>query len=177
MLHPCKEEIRYSCRTSTNEEGLLRELSPGPLAPGARIIPLDQAASAIWRFVLIQCARMHSSILRKHVGGGARHSSGIARVHNYGGGHETSNSAEEGKHRNPKLRKHKGKSDMRVVGGWGGWGVSASMAMGEGGCDSWPRTTNMRLPRPCGEWCIPAAVSGGSPPTQTRPAKQELPQA
>ena len=48
------------------------------------------------------------------------------------GGHETSNSAEEGKHRNPKLRKHKGKSDMRVVGGWGGWGVSASMARGRG---------------------------------------------
>ena len=28
-------------------EGLLRELNPGPLAPGARIIPLDQAADGI----------------------------------------------------------------------------------------------------------------------------------
>ena len=26
------------------KEGLLRELNPGPLAPKARIIPLDQAA-------------------------------------------------------------------------------------------------------------------------------------
>ena len=30
-------------------DGLLRELNPGPLAPGARIIPLDQAAVAtLW---------------------------------------------------------------------------------------------------------------------------------
>ena len=29
------------------EKGLLRELNPGPLAPEARIIPLDQAADSI----------------------------------------------------------------------------------------------------------------------------------
>ena len=34
----------YSLRT----KGLLRELNPGPLAPEARIIPLDQAASCIF---------------------------------------------------------------------------------------------------------------------------------
>ena len=30
---------------SANARGLLRELNPGPLAPEARIMPLDQAAS------------------------------------------------------------------------------------------------------------------------------------
>ena len=29
------------------QKGLLRELNPGPLAPGARIIPLDQAADSM----------------------------------------------------------------------------------------------------------------------------------
>ena len=32
----------FPCNTYVN--GLLRELNPGPLAPEARIIPLDQAA-------------------------------------------------------------------------------------------------------------------------------------
>ena len=37
--------ISMTCRTHWSlNEGLLRELNPGPLAPGARIIPLDQAA-------------------------------------------------------------------------------------------------------------------------------------
>ena len=30
----------------TDKKGLLRELNPGPLAPEARIMPLDQAANA-----------------------------------------------------------------------------------------------------------------------------------
>ena len=37
----CKHE------NSTDTKGLLRELNPGPLAPEARIIPLDQAASGM----------------------------------------------------------------------------------------------------------------------------------
>ena len=32
-------------------EGLLRELNPGPLAPEARIIPLDQAANETKAFM------------------------------------------------------------------------------------------------------------------------------
>ena len=34
-----------SCATPVQENGLLRELSPGPLAPEARIMPLDEAAN------------------------------------------------------------------------------------------------------------------------------------
>ena len=33
------------------EKGLLRELNPGPLAPEARIIPLDQAANETKAFI------------------------------------------------------------------------------------------------------------------------------
>ena len=32
-------------RIALTQKGLLRELNPGPLAPEARIIPLDQAAN------------------------------------------------------------------------------------------------------------------------------------
>ena len=32
---------------SADEQGLLRELNPGPLAPEARIMPLDQAAKCL----------------------------------------------------------------------------------------------------------------------------------
>ena len=36
-------------------EGLLRELNPGPLAPEARIMPLDQAANAnVSEYVMVQ---------------------------------------------------------------------------------------------------------------------------
>ena len=34
------------CKHAFCQKGLLRELNPGPLAPEARIIPLDQAADA-----------------------------------------------------------------------------------------------------------------------------------
>ena len=37
---------------SSAQKGLLRELNPGPLAPEARIIPLDQAADADGNHVL-----------------------------------------------------------------------------------------------------------------------------
>ena len=40
---------RETAETSQRKKGLLRELNPGPLAPEARIIPLDQAASCVFR--------------------------------------------------------------------------------------------------------------------------------
>ena len=47
MVSVC-ERLRFVVVTSTRialaKKGLLRELNPGPLAPEARIIPLDQAA-------------------------------------------------------------------------------------------------------------------------------------
>jgi hypothetical protein len=39
-----------SLTTRTNCRGPLRESNPGPLAPKARIIPLDQAANAEFKF-------------------------------------------------------------------------------------------------------------------------------
>ena len=38
--------LRFAVKT-----GLLRELNPGPLAPEARIIPLDQAANETEAFI------------------------------------------------------------------------------------------------------------------------------
>ena len=38
----------YIAHRALRAKGLLRELSPGPLAPEARIIPLDQAADGAW---------------------------------------------------------------------------------------------------------------------------------
>ena len=38
----------YIAHPTLGAKGLLRELSPGPLAPEARIIPPDQAADAVW---------------------------------------------------------------------------------------------------------------------------------
>ncbi len=39
------------------QKGLLRELNPGPLAPEARIIPLDQAADACIQGVVVTADR------------------------------------------------------------------------------------------------------------------------
>ena len=36
-----------SAGESCADDGLLRELNPGPLGPGARIMPLDQAAMEV----------------------------------------------------------------------------------------------------------------------------------
>ena len=38
----------HTARRELRAKGLLRELSPGPLAPEARIISLDQAADGAW---------------------------------------------------------------------------------------------------------------------------------
>ena len=37
------------CIIGGGEQGLFQELNPGPLAPEARIIPLDQAAIDLWK--------------------------------------------------------------------------------------------------------------------------------
>ena len=51
MSFDTMNELGTTClsqaNTSFNIKGLLRELNPGPLAPEARIMPLDQAASCI----------------------------------------------------------------------------------------------------------------------------------
>ena len=52
-------------------KGLLRELNPGPLAPGARIIPLDQAANEKMSGILTEQGRTKSP-LAFEVGGKAR---------------------------------------------------------------------------------------------------------
>ena len=36
----------FQIRNKKREKGLVRDLNPGPLAPEARIIPLDQRASS-----------------------------------------------------------------------------------------------------------------------------------
>ena len=54
-------------------EGLLRELNPGPLAPGARIMPLDQAARCLpchHKTIQGQCSRcwphkQHRGVIRE----------------------------------------------------------------------------------------------------------------
>ena len=38
-------------RIALAQKGLLRELNPGPVAPEARIIPLDQAANETKAFI------------------------------------------------------------------------------------------------------------------------------
>ena len=40
--------MAFATCSDAAKKGLLRELSPGPLAPEARIMPLDQAASCSW---------------------------------------------------------------------------------------------------------------------------------
>ena len=54
MVSVC-ERLRFVVVTSTRialaKKGLLRELNPGPLAPEARIIPLDQAANETKAFI------------------------------------------------------------------------------------------------------------------------------
>ena len=42
-----------------NANGLLRELNPGPLAPEARIMPLDQAANVNYASIVCQLSSMH----------------------------------------------------------------------------------------------------------------------
>ena len=47
LLHTAKQACgrrRDAPESEAYSAGLLRELNPGPLGPGARIIPLDQAA-------------------------------------------------------------------------------------------------------------------------------------
>ena len=60
---------RTSLANDNQQEGLLRELNPGPLAPGARIMPLDQAANwffektgAYYRLRRSRATRVHPSI-------------------------------------------------------------------------------------------------------------------
>ena len=50
MLRACMHAARAAAGSPcwAGAGGLLRELSPGPLAPDARIMPLDQAASCGW---------------------------------------------------------------------------------------------------------------------------------
>ena len=50
MLLPCHISANYIVADNTEQSkilGLVRELNPGPLAPEARIIPLDQQASLL----------------------------------------------------------------------------------------------------------------------------------
>ena len=43
--------VLMNTRIALTQKGLLRELNPGPLAPAARIIPLDQAANETKAFI------------------------------------------------------------------------------------------------------------------------------
>ena len=43
--------VVMNTRIALAQKGLLRELNPGPLAPEARIIPLDQAANETKAFI------------------------------------------------------------------------------------------------------------------------------
>ena len=47
----CSEKVEAQGKTKLTK-GLLRELNPGPLAPEARIIPLDQAAGSVFGAIL-----------------------------------------------------------------------------------------------------------------------------
>ena len=51
------QHIGELLKTCTLQKGLLRELNPGPLAPEARIIPLDQAADACIQGVAVTADR------------------------------------------------------------------------------------------------------------------------
>ena len=49
--------VHATADTQREKKGLLREVNPGPLAPEARIIPLDQAADAsITKYYDVACA-------------------------------------------------------------------------------------------------------------------------
>ena len=45
MREGARDTLAATCQNRFDAMGLLRELNPGPLAPEARIMPLDQAAS------------------------------------------------------------------------------------------------------------------------------------
>ena len=57
-----RHELHTPVRAGRGEEGLLRELSPGPLAPEARIIPLDQAADVKYRQPIAPSLERHSLV-------------------------------------------------------------------------------------------------------------------
>ena len=68
-MHTCTHASTY---TIAIIQGLLRELNPGPLAPEARIIPLDQAAS--WReSVAIICCGCVAAASRRSVNSKRQH--------------------------------------------------------------------------------------------------------
>ena len=57
-LLPCRRKHKITApvqaKTPKCEKGLLRELNPGPLAPEARIIPLDQAAVTLLQVAFVR---------------------------------------------------------------------------------------------------------------------------
>ena len=53
--------VVMNTRIAVAEKGLLRALNPGPLAPEARIIPLDQAAIALKSFQYCLCNSLNTN--------------------------------------------------------------------------------------------------------------------